>query len=864
MADFNALQALINAYIKQNGVKAITGQVLNGVLTGMVSALGKGYTVAGEASPATDPGTMTGPVSYIAHTAGTYTHFGNLVVEQGEVAMLIFDEAEWHKEVLLSLSADATIDGNVGTPEVGVSFVDGVLTFDFRNMKGNPGVDGLDGAAAGFGSVTATVDANIGTPAVEVQTSGPDTAKNFAFAFRNLKGETGVTSVVVTVDNTTGTPSCAVSLVGQVLHLDFTGLKGAQGDTGSSVDYPFTIVNNLTTDDATQALSAAMGVQLESEVSQLEAEVDDNTNDIDSLQNQLDNYQPIVIEGDVTNAPDEEDITTDENDLLKFANRAAHTNYLGYVILRKGKTFASQVTVPNTIYEIRYDFSLEQDEVVTIPTGCVLNFVGGSVKSGSIVFQNTHLSGGISFIGVSASGSIANEESRPEWFGAKRDGITDDADAVNSAISVSNNLNFSPGTYCIEKPIYLNNRTGVEINGNGAKLYCPSYTKGGSYGNARIVFSIVGCDKINFRGLSFESTCDKTGTPPTGHTRNQNLSSNIHAISILGTDNLRIEYCTFKNMEADFFFNAASQPCDGITIDGWKSEGTLMPFYGSGLSNLIIKNAEVSMSEYSGDGDHALYIGSSDHIDVFDSVFNIFNGNTESATLLTFHGTYNSKNLNFINVRSDRCCQFIHFGECGEGKMKNCYAKSTITGQNSLIQAASGTGTQTDITIEDCTLINNVQTNMFAISGADVTFTIRNCDLYNSSDTTNIFSGGKEINVENSRMRFFYVMLYASAGYTTKASFTNCIFECLRNSTGGYLFSMRDSSDTLFLFNCLFRSKITQPYAMYNGTGLTDINFVTILSSQILSFTQFAQNANNHGGNFVNTYINGALMVANP
>lgn len=273
MADFNALEALINAHIKKNGVQAITGNILNGILRGMVSALGKGYTIAGSASPATDPGTMTGPLAYIAYTAGTYTHFGGLEVEQGEVAMLIYNEAEWHKEVLFSLAATATIDGNVGTPEVGVSFVDGLLTFDFRNMKGNPG---NDGDAAGFGTINATVDGNIGTPGVSVQTSGPDTAKNITFQFTNLKGETGVTSVVATVDNTVGTPTCTVSLVGQQLTLAFSGLKGAQGDTGSSVDYPFTIVNNLTTNDATQALSAAMGVQLEAEVSQLEAKVYDD------------------------------------------------------------------------------------------------------------------------------------------------------------------------------------------------------------------------------------------------------------------------------------------------------------------------------------------------------------------------------------------------------------------------------------------------------------------------------------------------------------------------------------------------------------------------------------------------------------
>ena len=265
MADFNALEALINAHIKKNGVQAITGNILNGILRGMVAALGKGYTIAGSASPATDPGTMTGPLAYIAYTAGTYTHFGGLEVEQGEVAMLIYNEAEWHKEVLFSLAASATIDGNVGTPEVGVSFVDGQLTFDFRNMKGNPG------DPAGFGTVNATVDGQSGTPSVSVQSSGPDTAKNFTFAFTGLKGETGVTSVVATVDNTSGTPSCAVSLQGQQLTLAFTGLKGAQGNTGVSADYPIAIINNLTTDDPASALSAAQGVVLDGKVSQLEA-----------------------------------------------------------------------------------------------------------------------------------------------------------------------------------------------------------------------------------------------------------------------------------------------------------------------------------------------------------------------------------------------------------------------------------------------------------------------------------------------------------------------------------------------------------------------------------------------------------------
>jgi len=269
MANYNELNALIDAYIHQNGVQAITGQILNGVLRAMVEQLGRGYSIRGAAQPADDPGTPDGPEAYFATTPGTYTNFGGATVAASEIALLTYDSTDgWQKISLFPgiTSVPTTIDANVGTPAVTASYANGVLTFDFRNMKGETG------DAAGFGTIGATVDANIGTPGVSVQTSGPDTAKNITFAFTNLKGETGVTSVVATVDNTSGNPQCAVSLNGQQLTLAFTGLKGAQGNTGSSVDYPFTIVNNLTTNDATQALSAAMGVQLEGEISQLEAE----------------------------------------------------------------------------------------------------------------------------------------------------------------------------------------------------------------------------------------------------------------------------------------------------------------------------------------------------------------------------------------------------------------------------------------------------------------------------------------------------------------------------------------------------------------------------------------------------------------
>lgn len=105
MANYNNLLNTINGAIKTNGTGAITGQLLQTILDGMVASLGAKYQYAGVATPSTNPGTPDENVFYLATQAGTYTNFGGLVVNDGEVCALKWD-GTWVKEVTGAATAE--------------------------------------------------------------------------------------------------------------------------------------------------------------------------------------------------------------------------------------------------------------------------------------------------------------------------------------------------------------------------------------------------------------------------------------------------------------------------------------------------------------------------------------------------------------------------------------------------------------------------------------------------------------------------------------------------------------------------------------------------------------------------------------
>lgn len=121
------------------------------------------------------------------------------------------------------------------------------------------------------------------------------------------------------------------------------------------------------------------------------AQLNPGTIGLDSLSQEAKDY---LVTGSLVN---EEDISKDSQSRLQFADRKYNSvspNGKGYKILRlnilndKNILAQSMISEANTIYEIRYDYDLLENEI-TIPEGCTLKFDGGSIKNGTLNLNGT-------------------------------------------------------------------------------------------------------------------------------------------------------------------------------------------------------------------------------------------------------------------------------------------------------------------------------------------------------------------------------------------------------------------------------------------------------------------------------------------
>lgn len=173
---------------------------------------------------------------------------------------------------------------------------------------------------------------------------------------------------------------------------------------------------------------------------------------LDNRSIQLNKLSQTVIDfigsgGNVTNQADEEDLTKTEESgvsVIKLKDRAflpANFSGLGKKIIRKNisggvNTLSkSDFLDSDTVYEIRYDFTL--DGSVTFPSNSVLLFTTGSISGGAIEFNNTIIKSTRKnvLLNTDVTGTVLNNICA-DWFDVSSDGVTNSFSGIQKAVTL--------------------------------------------------------------------------------------------------------------------------------------------------------------------------------------------------------------------------------------------------------------------------------------------------------------------------------------------------------------------------------------------------------------------------------------------
>lgn len=172
-----------------------------------------------------------------------------------------------------------------------------------------------------------------------------------------------------------------------------------------------------------------------------------------------------VVNNEITNSPDEEDLTS-VNDKLKLKNKVyspAEFSGLGRTYLRKNITGSKNILTQdmintgNTIYIIQYDYDLNGAEI-TIPENCILKFEGGSLKNGTLNGNNTYIRkddlSKIFDLSINLNDKFKIGYFTPQNFGGKGDGIFDNSSIFQKLDLLQYNVFVPKGDYIVSNMVF--------------------------------------------------------------------------------------------------------------------------------------------------------------------------------------------------------------------------------------------------------------------------------------------------------------------------------------------------------------------------------------------------------------------------
>ncbi|WEY17523.1 hypothetical protein [Kolpuevirus frurule] len=187
-----------------------------------------------------------------------------------------------------------------------------------------------------------------------------------------------------------------------------------------------------------------------------------------------------------------EDLQKNSSGQIEEANRAYDTSTfsgLGYRILRKNiqsnKNILTQsmINMPNNVYKIRYDFDLN-GATINLPANSVLQFVGGSIKNGTLNGNNTVIkadSNAVIFDSVVIEGTWNVEHIYDSWFAFNTSPSYISNQIITNILALSNDdvyntIHFDADrTYYFELPYKGRANFGDDVRPNYWKLNTEEY-----------------------------------------------------------------------------------------------------------------------------------------------------------------------------------------------------------------------------------------------------------------------------------------------------------------------------------------------------------------------------------------------------
>ena len=134
MANYATLKAAVQAVVKTNGNKEITGANLQTVLLSVINSVGGGYLFKGVATPSTDAGTPDENVFYIG-AAGTYANFGtSITIPVGSIGVFKYNGSWVNELVDIAVELNEQING---IPEFDTDFIISVTQSTGINNRNN-------------------------------------------------------------------------------------------------------------------------------------------------------------------------------------------------------------------------------------------------------------------------------------------------------------------------------------------------------------------------------------------------------------------------------------------------------------------------------------------------------------------------------------------------------------------------------------------------------------------------------------------------------------------------------------------------------------------------------------------------------